>query len=134
MSNGITSFFRYQVPAILWALCIYVASSIPSGRIQWWLFHRFDKLIHLTIFLVFGLLVYRGLHRWENPSGFSYKRILIMLLIVLGYGLFDELHQGNTPGRTVDVGDFVADVAGGVLAGGILVIANQISRRRSNPG
>jgi VanZ family protein len=122
------------MPAILWAACIYLASSMPSGRIQWWLFHRFDKVIHLTIFFVFGLLVYRGLHRWSDPRKFSHKRVFLMLMIVLGYGLFDEIHQGNTPGRSVDLGDFLADVAGGVLAGGVIIARNFMRERRPDAG
>ena len=122
------------MPAIVWAICIYVASSIPSGRLHWWLFHRLDKVIHVTIFFVFGLLVYRGLHQWAGPSQFSYKRVIFMLVIVLGYGLFDELHQGNTPGRYVDIRDFLADIAGGMLAGAAIIVMNGIRARRSRPG
>ena len=122
------------MPAILWAICIYIASSVPSGRIQWWLFHRLDKIVHFSIFFIFGLLVYRGLHRGDGPSQFSYKLIFFMLMIVLGYGFFDELHQANTPGRSVDLRDFLADVAGGILAGGIVIVSNLIKHRREKSG
>ncbi len=57
-----------------------------------------------------------------------------MLFIVLGYGLFDELHQAYTPGRSVDVKDLLADVAGGILAGGFLVVSNFVARRREHSG
>lgn len=40
-----------------------------------------------------------------------------MLVIVLGYAILDELHQGTTPGRSVDVLDLLADVMGGLFAG-----------------
>lgn len=121
------------MPAIVWAICIYIASSIPAGRIQWWLLHRFDKVIHLGIFFVFGLLVYRGLHQWSAPTQFSYKRVIFMLMVVLGYGLFDEMHQGSTPGRSVDFRDFLADVAGGILAGTVVTVMNYMQERRSRP-
>ena len=119
------------MPAIIWAGCIYVASSIPSGSIQWWILHRLDKAVHLTIFFIFGLLVYRALHRGNGPSQFSYKRVFLMLVIVLGYGLFDELHQANTPGRSVDLRDLLADMAGGILAGGTAIVTNVINNRRA---
>lgn len=122
------------MPAIIWAAFIYAASSVPSGRIQWWLFHRFDKLVHLGIFYVLGLLVYRAIHAGNGPSKFSYRRVGLMLLIVLGYGLFDEMHQASTPGRSVDFKDFVADAAGGVLAAVTALIHHRISAVRGRPG
>jgi VanZ family protein len=122
------------MPAIFWAVCIFIASSIPGGKISWWLFHRFDKVIHITIFTVFGLLVYRALGPGDPPSKFSYKRVFFMLLIVLGYGMFDELHQGFTPGRSVDIKDLLADVAGGALSAGIVLISHIVTGRRMDTG
>lgn len=63
---------------------------------------------------------------------FSYKRVWMMLAIVIGYGIFDELHQAYTPGRSVDGKDLLADVAGGVLAGGILAVSNFVATRRGH--
>ncbi len=118
------------MPAIVWAVCIYVASSVPSGRLQWWLLHRWDKAVHLIIFFIFGLLVYRALHKGSEPFQFSYKRIFLMLFIVLGYGLLDELNQANTPGRSVDMRDLLADVTGGILAGGAALVTHRFFNRR----
>ena len=117
------------MPAIVWAGLIYFASSVPSGRIRWSLLHRYDKILHLGIFFILGLLVYRALNRGTNPWRFSSNRIILMLLIVLGYGLFDELHQGSTPGRTVDFMDFLADAAGGILAAGVAIVHRWFVRR-----
>ena len=119
------------MPAIVWAICIYVASSVPAGRVQWWILHRWDKAVHLIIFFIFGLLVFRALHRGDQSPQFSYKRVFIMLLIVLGYGFFDELHQATTPGRSVDLRDFLAAVAGGILAGGVAVVTHMVNNRRA---
>lgn len=65
---------------------------------------------------------------------FSYTRVGIMLSIVIGYGLFDELHQAFTPGRSVDGKDLLADMAGGLLAGGIVIMSDFIENRRSQSG
>ncbi len=54
-----------------------------------------------------------------------------MLLIVLGYGLFDELHQASTPGRSVDVRDFLADLIGGIMAGCVAVVTHIVNNRRA---
>ena len=126
------SFIRYQAPAIIWAALIYTASSVPSGRLGWWLLHRVDKLIHLGIFYILGLLVYRALHGGSGPSVFSYKRIILMLFIVIGYGLTDEMHQWSTPGRQFDVKDLLADAAGGMLAALTMIFQDRLARRRSH--
>jgi VanZ family protein len=60
--------------------------------------------------------------------------LFLMLLIVLGYGLFDEMHQASTPGRSVDFKDFLADAAGGVLAAATVIIHQRISRKRDDRG
>ena len=53
-----------------------------------------------------------------------------MLFIVLGYGLIDEFHQASTPGRSVDLRDFLADVAGGILAGSAVIVTHFVHSRR----
>jgi|SRR3990172_11904716 len=117
MNFRIRSFIRYQAPAFFWAGCIYIASSIPSDRITWYILHRIDKIIHIAIFFILGLLVYRAMYTQNRSPSFTYKKVWIMLFIVIGYGILDELHQAGTPGRTVDVLDLLADAGGGVLAG-----------------
>jgi len=115
------SFLKYQFPAVLWAACIYIASSIPSSRLSWYFLHRVDKYIHFGICFILGRLVYGGLCRKISSPDFSYKKVFIMLSIVIGYGVLDELHQAGTPGRTMDIYDLLADAGGGICAG--LVIA-----------
>ncbi len=128
MNQKMISFLRYQVPALFWAGCIFIASSIPSSRIKWVLLHRLDKIIHFGIFFILGLLVYRALFTGKSPPHFNYKKVWIMLGIVIGYGIFDELHQAFTPGRSVDIMDLLADTGGGLLAG----LAAFIFRHRSS--
>jgi len=135
MNLRLISFFRYQFPAFLWAGFIFLASSVPSHRISWFLFHRLDKLIHIGIFFILGLLVYRGLFTWNIPPRFTYKKVWIMLVIVIGYGVLDELHQGFTPGRSIDLMDLTADAAGGLLAGlTAFILRNRPMRINSGGG
>jgi VanZ family protein len=97
--------------------------------------HRVDKLVHFGIFFIFGLLVYRALFTQNSPPVFSYKKIWIMLVIVIGYGIFDELHQGFTPGRSVDLKDLLADTGGGLLAGLMAYwFRNRLLPARENDG
>ncbi len=60
-------------------------------------------------------------HRYHVSWTEFRKFIAISILIVCVYGALDEVHQSQTPGRFVELGDFLADCLGGVL-GSLLVI------------
>ncbi len=93
------------LPVLVWASLIFYLShqpGIPSA------FHFSDKLLHLGTYFVFGLLLARP---------FGERRMLIAFLGALLYGLSDEFHQSFIPGRTVEMGDWVADGVGGLFGG-----------------
>ena len=116
MSLKIPSFFRYQFPALIWAVMIFIASSIPASRLPKFAHYVNDKIIHLSIFFILGLLVYRALYTMIPGLSFNMKRGVFAVVIVVLYGISDEFHQGFVPGRTVDVMDATADAAGGLLS------------------
>jgi VanZ family protein len=47
------------------------------------------------------------------------KTAVFLLLAAVLWGCSDEIHQSFTPGRSVEIGDVVADVTGVGLAVGI---------------
>ena len=121
-------FFRYKFPAVLGAIVIYVASSIPGSRLPGFVHHINDKLIHVSVFLVFGLLVYLALEPRTKSSYLSWKRIAIAVLAVVIYGISDEIHQAFVPGRTVDISDATADSIGGILAAAVVFISSRFRK------
>lgn len=109
-------FFKYHLPPIIWGLIIFLFSSIPSDKIPTLQIWGFDKIVHLIIFFVFGLLIYRSLY-FSKSKVYSFRKIaLISISIVFLFGVFDELYQSLIPGRTTDVFDLIADVTGGILS------------------
>jgi VanZ family protein len=68
----------------------------------------FDKVAHFHIFGLLALLVAR--------NGFVPGRAWLAVALVSLFGLTDELHQGFTPGRSVEVADWVADTLGATFA------------------
>ena len=129
MTDSVKHFFRYQFPAILWAIIIYIASSIPAKKLPKIALQINDKVIHIGIFFVFGLLVYRALEPRIPSLTLSWKRIGTAVTVATFYGLTDELHQGLVPGRTLDIKDISADAFGALLAALIIFLYN----RRKNP-
>ena len=97
------------VPALLWALVIFTLGSIPSLTPPVDL--PLDKLGHFGMFAVLGALLAWGLHRARVRASLAWPLIAGMLV-----GAIDEWHQRTVPGRSSDVMDLVADVAGCALA------------------
>ncbi len=107
---------KYKYPAIVWAVVIFLLSSVPSSEIPKLEILSHDKLIHETIFFIFGVFVYRALDPGIASHVFNWKRALVSFAIVVGYGILDELHQHFVPGRTPDIYDALADATGGLIS------------------
>jgi VanZ family protein len=100
----------------MWAIFIFVASAIPSRYLPTMKIFRYDKLIHIGLFLVLGLFVYRAINSIVQKYFFNWSIAFTSLSIVILYGVLDEMHQGFVPGRSVDIWDAIADTIGGISA------------------
>lgn len=69
-----------------------------------------DKLAHFLCYAVLAWLMTRLLAQRMRPAA----AIVLTLLLVAAYGAIDELTQPFV-GRTTDLWDFIADLAGAVL-------------------
>ncbi len=70
-----------------------------------------DKIGHIVLYMVFGVLLYLTFKNSSNPTLNNYA---FMFAIILGsiYGLSDELHQYFVPGRRATIRDFLLDNLG----------------------
>lgn len=76
-----------------------------------------DKIGH---FLVFGMLAVSWL-RHPLCAGRGWVGGFVAVVLTSGYGALDEWRQSFTPGREVEVWDWVADTLGAVVATGLLL-------------
>ncbi len=103
----------YWTPPIAWAAGIFLMSCLPSKE-HVPLFEGVDKVFHFGLFGMLSILLFLAFfYEQRRPP---LKAALLALLITAAYGAFDEFHQSFTPTRSVDVFDWVADAAGGMLA------------------
>jgi hypothetical protein len=112
-------------PAALWAAVLFLLSELQGGDdgLLGVLPAGADKLVHLGLYLILGLLLAWG----KTRTGFAGPAILL-LIMGAGYGALDEWHQSFVPGRDVSAGDWLADTAGVAL--GLLLFSSLGSRFR----
>ena len=110
MKRNLHTFLRYWLPPIAWATAIFVQSSfrmpvrLPSG------FSFGDKFLHAIVYAALAWLLLWAFHGGQGlaPARAAGWAFLLAAL----YGALDELHQGLVPSRTMEWGDWFADVAG----------------------
>ncbi|MEA1893844.1 MAG: VanZ family protein [Euryarchaeota archaeon] len=74
-----------------------------------------DKLEHFMLFFGFGILL-RLTASYSRHPRIRENAMLVALMIGIGYGALDEVHQMLVPCRSPSIYDFVADAAGIVCA------------------
>jgi len=131
--NSQRGFLRYQLPAIAWAALIFISSSIPAHDIPHWALFRFDKAIHAINFFLLCLLSERALRCQDRFPSLQNSSMIISIFFSAVYGFLDETHQRFVAGRTADVFDFLADMAGACVFMAVHTAAGWY-RRRSAPG
>ena len=122
-SSGAEAPRFHPIPALLalvWAGGIFWESclssdqlGVPGGPIWGFLANSF----HFFLFGVLAILIAEAL---RTEEGLTRGRAWAVVLLVLAYGISDELHQGLwTKGRSGDAGDVCIDLLGGV--GGLVL-------------
>lgn len=76
-----------------------------------------DKVLHALAYAGLAVLAFRAVSG-RFPARATRRTALATLLIAIGYGATDELHQWTVPGRSADVYDLAADAVGAV--GGLI--------------
>jgi VanZ family protein len=100
------------LPVLAYCALITWLSSKPGGGLPRWWFMRYDKVLHTLEYGGLGFLLARAL----APSVAGVKRIAIVAMLGLAFGVLDEFHQSFVPGRQGnDPGDMTADLVGTTL-------------------
>ena len=100
-----------------WPLLLALANFCASGQSQLatpsldWVISK-DKIAH---FLVFGLLA-TSLMRMVPLRNWGWKGAVCATVITSMYGGLDEFRQSFTPGRSVEIADWIADTLGAITA------------------
>jgi len=104
--------FRYWLPVIVCAGCIFYFSSLSGASIPR-LFLFQDIFFHFFIYLILGLFFSRALKN-SFFSITSIKIVIFTFIFTFIYGISDEFHQYFVPNRNVSVFDILVDGFGGL--------------------
>jgi len=110
--KNLKHFLRYQLPPIVWAIAIFIESSIPDLSPPALIVTFQDKLAHAIVFGILGYLLTRAFYfsRWKENA------VLLSIVIGVLFGISDEFHQSFVPGRFSEIGDLIADFVGVIVA------------------
>ena len=113
-------FFKNNILGILWAILILILTVLPGNYFpqitSFWELLSLDKLIHVSIFAVFSLLLIRGFKK-QNKYLFllsNYKASGLFVGII--YGSLTEIIQYIlNNGRHYSLYDFLANSIGCIV-------------------
>ena len=110
-------FLRFQFPALLWAMLIFVSSTLPQG-----FFERFGvqypwapKVVHVLFFFFLCLFLNRAFQGLPASSFLARRSLPMSVLLCLLFGTLDEVHQMFVASRHPRVTDVLLDVSGAIL-------------------
>jgi VanZ family protein len=104
----------YWAAAALYCAGIFYLSSSPAEAPAL-LFPHQDKVFHAVLYGGLTALISAGM--WRAPRSYpAGLHFWVPVVFATLYGLSDEIHQRFVPGRTFDLLDLAADVAGALLA------------------
>lgn len=111
---------------IVYVGCIAALSLLPPQDFpQLPLFEGFDKVVHFTMYFIFSLLF-----SWAMKTELNYLRLLLIIPITIGWGVFMEIMQLEMHlGRSFDLYDMLANSIG--VSFGILIFV--FVTRKSHP-
>ena len=101
---------------IVYVGCIAALSLLPPQDFpQLPLFEGFDKVVHFMMYFIFSLLF-----SWAMKTELNYLRLLLIIPITIGWGVFMEIMQLEMHlGRSFDLYDILANSIG--VSFGILI-------------
>ena len=100
---------------VVWAVVLWFLSSRSKLPHTGFEFPHFDKVAHFCYFGLGAALLARALR--GAGLGLNGRPILAAVAVMAAVGMLDEYHQSFVPGRSGnDLGDWIADVSGSVVA------------------
>ena len=125
------TFFFYHFPAIIYAIAVFLLSSVPGMNIPEYGFLLADKLLHFLEYALFAILIFRSFSQLFRNQKLHYVIVVSSFFLIL-FALLDEYYQRYVPGRESDVADVILDVLGASLILFLLWLGQHRKNRKSS--
>ncbi len=106
------SLFRGLIPLVGMMAALVYASSLARAKPAGPELFQFDKIAHFFVFGLMGTLWFRVL----RIPFLDTKRWVIAFLLVMAFGVLDEILQYFNPNRSFDPYDWIADASGAFVS------------------
>lgn len=110
---GKNKFIRFWLPVYLYAIIIFIFSSISQPPVIF-TFRHSDKFFHFIEYFIFGFLLIRAFKNSSFKLTALETRFLVVLIGFI-YGITDEIHQYFVEGKVVATSDMIFDGIGALL-------------------
>lgn len=119
---------KYWFPVVLYCCIIFGVSSIPSIQLPETLANS-DKLVHMGEYAILAVLFARAI-RHVSQREWHLLIWAVAVFFVAFYGITDEFHQSFIAGRSSDLADWLADVAGGSVGAAVYLFWISKTRKK----
>lgn len=116
-------FLRYNVFTLFFLLLILIGCLIPGNRLPETNTMHLDKVIHITLFIMFSFSAIIGLIKQSQFPRLHFDAVKYVILISVFLAIGTEITQHLfIPRRSFDAFDILADLIGITLAFGFFMI------------
>ncbi|MEM1007493.1 MAG: VanZ family protein [Myxococcota bacterium] len=130
MSIKNTSFpFWRLIDGGLWlgyAMLIFLLSAQAKLPSTLFVVTNIDKLYHALAYAIFAVLAARFFAHFQARKSWTF---LMTWAVTALYGVSDEWHQSFVPGRDASLGDWVADLCGGLVGASLWLMVMSVRRQ-----
>lgn len=115
-------FFRFNKFTLIWAIVIFIVTMISGVKGSNIKINSFDKITHLTVFMILSLLMVVGLTKQKTFKKLQLYAEKSTIIISFTYGFLIEFIQYLLPYRTFSWLDVLANTCGVFMGMGLFYI------------
>ena len=117
-------FVRYQLPAYLWALLIFLSSAMPTKSFELFGINYpwASKVVHVLFYFFLCFFLNRAFRHQQMSPFLARFSLPVGIVLCLLFGAADEVHQMYVASRHPRVTDVLLDLAGASLMAATLWI------------
>jgi hypothetical protein len=113
---SITALLRRFGPLLIMSALIFLASAQEKAPMPDLGFSWQDKVFHAAAYAVYAWCIAHAASGGTGIRQIGERQALLWMIAGTAlYAAGDELHQAFVPGRSCDVGDWIADIAGAMV-------------------